>query len=81
MAREAEGSKMHKVISIMHLMSATSYETSIKMEDLFRLAQPMEWEEVGEVVRRCVELDYLREVDGRYFLTYKGLLFALSINS
>ncbi|MEM4699912.1 MAG: hypothetical protein QXT74_03045 [Candidatus Nezhaarchaeales archaeon] len=77
----AEGSKMHRVISVMHLMSATSHETSIKMEDLVRLVQPMSWEEVSEVVRRCVELDYLREAGGRYFLTYKGQLFAISINS
>ncbi|MCX8205345.1 MAG: hypothetical protein N3H31_06820 [Candidatus Nezhaarchaeota archaeon] len=78
---EVEASKIHRVLSTMHLLSATSYDTSVGVEDLARLMRSMCLEEVVELMRRCLELDYVREVGGRYFLTYRGLISALSISS
>lgn len=72
-----EGHKIHRVLSAMHLMSATSSETSVGLEELERLVG----EEVRELLRRCMELDYVREAGGRYFLTYKGLISAISMSS
>jgi len=73
--------KLHKVLLTMHFLSATSSEASISIKDLARHIQSMNEEEIREVLKSCIELDYVYEVNGRYYLTYKGLISALSISS
>lgn len=72
---------LHKILSIMHFLSAIDVKTAIDANDIARHAQLIDKSQVEDVLRYCKELGYVSEKDGRFYLTYKGILSALSISS
>lgn len=72
---------LHKILSIMHFLSAIDAKTAVGVNDIARHVELMDEKQVENALRCCRELGYVNEEDGKFYLTYKGILSALSINS
>ncbi|MCS7140494.1 MAG: hypothetical protein N3F04_05355 [Candidatus Nezhaarchaeota archaeon] len=81
MVRHEDVVRVHRVLAVMHFLSAVSGDTAVDINEVARHAQPMSEGEVSELLRCCKELGYVIEENGRFYLTYKGVLSALSISS
>lgn len=79
--KEEMAQALHKILSIMHFLSAIDSMTAVDVNDIARHLQPIDRDQVENVLKCCRELGYVNEKDGRYYLTYKGILSALSISS
>lgn len=79
--KEEMAQVLHKILSIMHLLSATDAKTAVDVSDIARHVQPIDEKQVEDALRCCREMGYVNEKDGRFYLTYKGILSALSISS
>lgn len=72
---------LHRILSTMHFLSAIDTKTAVDVDDIARHVQPIDKNQVEDILRHCRELGYVSEKDGRFYLTYKGILSALSISS
>lgn len=74
-------SRLHKVLSVMYFLSAINDETAVGVSEIVKYAQLMNENEVNELLKCCKELGYVNEEGGRFYLTYRGVISALSISS
>lgn len=72
---------LHKVLSTMHFLSAIDAETAVDADDIAKHVQQIDKNQVEDALRHCKELGYVSEKSGRFYLTYRGILSALSISS
>jgi len=79
--REGMASLLHRILSIMHFLSAVNVEKAVDADEIARHAYPLERSQVEDALRCCKDLGYVNEKEGRFYLTYKGVLSVLSISS
>jgi len=79
--REGMASLLHRILSIMHFLSAVNVEKAVDADEIARHARPLERSQVEDALRCCKDLGYVNEKEGRFYLTYKGVLSVLSISS
>lgn len=79
--KEEIASLLHKVLSIMHFLSAVSADRAVDANEIASHARPLEKSQVEDALRYCKDLGYVNENRGRFYLTYKGVLSVLSISS
>jgi len=79
--REELASLLHKILSTMHFLSAVNAEKAVDVDEIVRHAHPLERSRVEDLLRCCRDLGYVNESEGRFYLTYKGVLSVLSISS
>jgi hypothetical protein len=79
--REGMASLLHRILSIMHFLSAVNVEKAVDADEIARHAHPLERSQVEDALRCCKDLGYVNEKEGRFYLTYKGVLSVLSISS
>lgn len=72
---------LHKILSTMHFLSAIDAETAVDADDIAKHVQSLDKSQVEDMLRCCKELGYVSERSGRFYLTFKGILSALSISS
>jgi DNA-binding transcriptional ArsR family regulator len=78
---EEIASLLHKILSIMHFLSAVSADKAVDADEIARHARPLERSQVENALRCCKDLGYVNENKGRFYLTYKGVLSVLSMSS
>ncbi|MEM4576459.1 MAG: hypothetical protein QW701_03210 [Candidatus Nezhaarchaeales archaeon] len=74
-------SRIHKVLSVMYFLSAINDETAVGISEIAKYSKMMNENEVNELLKCCKELGYVNEEGGRFYLTYRGIISALSISS
>jgi len=79
--KEGMASLLHRILSIMHSLSAVSAERAVDADEIARHAHPLERSQVEDALRCCKDLGYVSESEGRFYLTYKGVLSVLSTSS
>ncbi|MDH5815477.1 MAG: hypothetical protein QE164_01590 [Candidatus Nezhaarchaeota archaeon] len=72
---------LHKILSIMHFLSAIDAENAVHVDDIAKHVQSLDKSQIEDVLRCCKELGYVGERSGRFYLTFKGILSAISISS
>jgi hypothetical protein len=79
--KEEIASLLHRILSIMHFLSAVSADRAVDVDEIARHARLLERSQVEDMLRCCKDLGYVNENRGRFYLTYKGVLSVLSISS
>lgn len=79
--KEEMASTLHKILSIMHFLSAIDVDRAVDADEIARHARPLERPQVEDALRHCKDLGYVNESRGRFYLTYKGVLSVLSMSS
>jgi hypothetical protein len=79
--KDGLASLLHRILSIMHSLSAEDANTAIDANEIAELAHPLERKQVEYILECCKDMGYVNEKGGRFYLTYKGILSVLSICS
>jgi len=74
-------SKPLRVLAVLHLHAATNPESALKSSDILKYIPEIGEDELKNILNNLINLGYVLEVNGRYYLTHLGSLHLMSIYS